>query len=163
MPAVLAPDVIKVPTCCVCRLCSRFQIEEGGLESAVVERYKPGLNIWESLPSMKEARGQCRGCVTADGCFVVSGGINRFVRGRSPPILSVALRLRASWLVTVWHHPSQAQPLRSVEVFTPAMTGGAPHFTFTTGVWSSLPDMRVARIHHSTCTHSSLQISSGLY
>jgi hypothetical protein len=94
---------------------------EGGAESSSAERYEPGLNRWTSLPPMQEARGQCRGCVTAAGCFVVSGG-----RGRN------------------------AVPLRSVEVFKPA-AGDLRKEEWCGGVWHCLPPMTFSRIHHTTC------------
>ncbi len=94
---------------------------EGGAESRAAERYEPGLNCWTSLPPMQEARGQCRGCVTAAGCFVVSGG-----RGRN------------------------AVALQSVEVFTPTARDLRKE-EWSGGVWSSLPPMTFGRIHHTTC------------
>ena len=94
---------------------------EGGAESRAVERYEPGLNRWSRVPPMQEARGQCRGCVTAAGCFVVSGG-----RGRN------------------------AVPLQSVEVFTPSVADLRKE-EWAGGVWSLLPPMKFARIHHTTC------------
>ena len=94
---------------------------EGGAESRAAERYEPGLNRWTSLPPMAEARGQCRGCVTAAGCFVVSGG-----RGRN------------------------AVALRSVEIFTPTV-GDLRKEEWSGGVWSSVPPMTFGRIHHTTC------------
>lgn len=94
---------------------------EGGAESRAAERYEPGLNCWTPLPPMREARGQCRGCVTAAGCFVVSGG-----RGRN------------------------AVSLRSVEVFTPT-AGDLRKERWSGGAWSYLPPMTFGRIHHTTC------------
>ena len=94
---------------------------EGGAESRAVERYEPGLNRWSAVPPLQEARGQCRGCVTASGCFVVSGG-----RGRN------------------------AVPLQSVEIFTPAVADLRTE-EWAGGVWSYLPPMKFPRIHHTTC------------
>eukprot|EP01052_Picozoa_sp_SAG31_P009952 SAG31_NODE_533_length_14371_cov_6.455367_14_plen_167_part_00 len=106
------------------------ELNAGGQESAAAECYAPGPNRWYTLPPMNEARGQCRGCVIADGRFVVSGG--RGIKGGTP--------------------------LRSVEVFqstrsppvgsesTQNLESVAPN-----GFWSVLPSMRFGRIHHTTC------------